>query len=326
MASRRRLSLFILQVTVFHRESCISMAFSGGSFLERNDALTLSNLLSSPERYAVALNMTVGQVVEAKRIHADASNELFQTMKRSDIPGKSKHIMNCEHRYRHGRHPFVCSRCWCYTPVCICNNMPPKCSLPDNLEVVLWLHHGEWGLTSNTGCILAQTLSPCTMFMKGLPQHDAEFEALLDEKKVLPVVLWPSDSKAGAKTSVPQSISIDELKMRIAEGGARRRVVLIALDGTWRNARRMVSRLPISVCRLDLPDDVVFPQGSSSVSIISPLRSRGPGTSERQVCTAEAVVRALLALGLPADRGERILDATETKVDLVRRYRGKALR
>jgi len=38
----------------------------------------------------------------------------------------------------------------------------------------------------------------------------------------------------------------------------QRRIVLIAVDGTWRNARRMVSRLPSTVPRLDLSMDTVF--------------------------------------------------------------------
>eukprot|EP00566_Odontella_aurita_P018436 CAMPEP_0113575946 /NCGR_PEP_ID=MMETSP0015_2-20120614/27998_1 /TAXON_ID=2838 /ORGANISM="Odontella" /LENGTH=326 /DNA_ID=CAMNT_0000479277 /DNA_START=111 /DNA_END=1091 /DNA_ORIENTATION=+ /assembly_acc=CAM_ASM_000160 len=319
---------FFFGIMVLHVHLCsefgLSSAFSGGSFLERNDSPSFSDLLSSPESYASALNMTINEVVETKRIHKDASDQLFRKLKFSNLPGKTKHIMQCKHRYRHGHHPFVCDQCWSYAPVCICDRMLPKHSLPNNLELVLWLHHGEWGLTSNTGCILAQTLTPCTMLMKGLPHHDGEMEALLNDTDVLSVVLWPSNS--GTRDFAPGTITIDQMKARLAKQGQHQRVVLIALDSTWRNARRMVSRLPESVFRLDLPERVVFPEGCNDVSIISPLRTRGPGVSNRQVCTAEAVVRALVALGLSEKEGERVLNVAEAKVDLIRRYRGKPLR
>ena len=42
-----------------------------------------------------------------------------------------------------------------------------------------------------------------------------------------------------------------------------------------------------------------------------------------QVCTAEAVVGALLHMGLDEFEGDKVINLATKKVDLVKRYRGK---
>jgi hypothetical protein len=177
----------------------------------------------------------------------------------------------------------------------------------------------EWGLTSNTGSIVAQALENCEMLMKGLQEHDIQLqEDILEDDKTLAVVLWPDSADSPAP-----SISLEQVQQELKHD---RRVVLIAVDGTWRNARRMVYRLPDTLPRLDLSADVVLSSPATG-SILAPLRTRGgPSTregSDRQVCTAEAVVGALVALGLSKTDGDHVLELTKTKLDRIRRYRGK---
>jgi hypothetical protein len=177
----------------------------------------------------------------------------------------------------------------------------------------------EWGLTSNTGSIVAQALENCEMLMKGLQEHDIQLqEDILEDDKTLAVVLWPDSADSPAP-----SISLEQVQQELKHD---RRVVLIAVDGTWRNARRMVYRLPDTLPRLDLSAGVVLSSPATG-SILAPLRTRGgPSTregSDRQVCTAEAVVGALVALGLSKTDGDHVLELTKTKVDRIRRYRGK---
>ena len=193
-----------------------------------------------------------------------------------------------------------------------------RCDARFNLKVAIWTHHCEWGLTSNTGSIVAQALENCDMLMKGLQEHDIQLqEDILEDDKTLAVVLWPDS----ADSSAP-SISLDQVQQELEH----RRVVLIAVDGTWRNARRMVCRLPESLPRLDLPAGVVLSSPETG-SILAPLRTRGGPSaregSDRQVCTAEAVIGALVALGLSKADGDHVLELTKTKVDRIRRYRGK---
>jgi hypothetical protein len=156
------------------------------------------------------------------------------------------------------------------------------------------------------------------MFMKGLQEHDIKLQVdVLEDENTLAVVLWPD----AADSSAP-SISLEQVQQELLKD---RRVVLIAVDGTWRNARRMVCRLPDTLPRLNLPADIVLSLPETG-SILEPLRSRGgPSTwegSDRQVCTAEAVVGALVALGLSKTDGDHVLELTKTKVDRIRRHRG----
>jgi DTW domain-containing protein YfiP len=304
---------------------------SADFFLEKN-AASLSDILSSPKRYANALNMTLEQVERTKETYRTASEDLHTRLQSKDYTGTEKHTLLCGHRLEYGRHPFSCPKCWSYLPVCVCGVAGDvKRALPSNLEVVVWTHHREWGLTSNTGCLLGLTLDNCRPLMKGLPEHDNQLEDILEDEDCLAVVLWPDQNSTDpdSSSSEPKTISLNEVKEELQN----RRVVLIAVDGTWRNARRMVARLPPTVPRLDLSMDVVFSHNNANdhssggeSSILAPLRARGPKTrecAERQVCTAEAVASALMQLGLTRCDGDHVLDITRRKVDLIRRYRGK---
>jgi DTW domain-containing protein YfiP len=298
-------------------------------------------MLSSPELYAQALNMTIEEVKEQKKRHRLASQDLHIALQEEGLTGKEKHEIMCQHRLKYGRHPFVCPDCWSYMPVCVCSMARKQQSrLGKQLQVVVWTHHKEWGLTSNTGSILSLTIPDfCHLLMKGLPDHDRILEEfILQDKESLVVVLWPNQSKAtfNEKTSGNSSLSIslEQVQREIKDN---KRVFVIAVDGTWRNARRMVARLPPFVRRLDLPEDVVYSyvsddEGDRS-SILSPLRNRGKSgelssddENKRQVCTVEAVVGALTSLGaVERDQGIQILDVARTKVDRISRYRGKVV-
>ena len=187
----------ILSFFVLHVATSVN-AFPSPSFLD-NDVLFLSDLVSSPERYAQALNMTVEQMSQQKLAHQKASDDLQQQLQSTELSGTEKHQIICSHRHRYGRHPFTCRNCWSYLPVCICQQTGPKRQLPSNLEVAVWTHHGEWGLTSNTGSIVAQALENCDMLMKGLPEHDIQLqEDILEDDKTLAVVLWPDSADSSA--------------------------------------------------------------------------------------------------------------------------------
>jgi len=109
------------------------------------------------------------------------------------------------------------------------------------------------------------------MLMKGLPKHDKELQDILNSAeetmsqqpdevgRPLVVVLWPS-------SSAENLITLEELRETLetlAEpsdddaDGKNKQVVLLAVDGTWRNARRMVAKLPSHVKRLDLDEQAL---------------------------------------------------------------------
>lgn len=304
----------------------------------------LTDRVSSPERYAEAMNMTVDQVAKRKAEHSRALEDLQLKLQQLE-DGNDRHQLICEHRIRFGHHPFVCPNCWSYLPVCVCHHetvqqkhRSPSPIIHPMLKVVVWFHHKEWGLTSNTGGLLQLALREdnCKLLMKGLPDHDKQIQ--LDYLQQNPtdklvVVLWPSNE--GKNSDVSNTISLDEIRSELALSSSAqgREVVLIAIDGTWRNARRMVGRLPTHIPRLSLPSDVVSVYleqhrrvNEKTTSLLAPLRSQGPSQrkqgGESLVCTAEAVAMVLLELGMDPNDGEAILDLARTKVDLVRRYRG----
>ena len=120
-------------------------------------------------------------------------------------------------------------------------------------------------------------------------------------------------------------------------------LLLIALEGTWGQARRMSNKLPASVSGLSLttkeifgwrcreddsPTTALLPQKS----ILQPLRKQittrnqtGDIVDAGKVCTAEAVVSALLALSiLNKVEAASLLDIAEQKVKDTAAYQGHA--
>ncbi|CAJ1959548.1 unnamed protein product [Cylindrotheca closterium] len=362
--------------------------------------------------------MTQEEVEYQKEFYQNASQELQERLERLDkdeglspaTVGKRKHELICAHRLKFGRHPFVCSKCWSYLPVCVCHlatRSSKEWKYKNLLQVLVWTHHREWGLTSNTGSILGLTLgnndasshvvdtthidpstdenNPCRLLMKGLPKHDEILQNILDDSarkregddeshgvdhdgSTLVVVLWPSSNPENAITlpqlrreleaSDPNNCFDSNPHEEVSDAmvsSSQKKIVLLAVDGTWRNARRMVAKLPSHVKRLDLDESTIrwndskatgdenspSEDSSSMLSILAPLRRRGPSGKEnqktdlkvnassldnekRQVCTAEAVVAALHEVGaIDTELAQQVLYATQTKVDRVRRYRGK---
>jgi len=308
------------------------------NFLDNDDEF-LADKLSTPERYASALNLSIEEVTRRKEEHQRAMESLHQRLASDEIPGREKHILLCQHRLKHGRHPFVCDKCWSYLPICVCSVAgETKFPLPTNLSVVVWTHHREWGLTSNTGGLLGLMLDKCLIFMKGLPEHDEVMDELILDPETLVVILWPDqrtvDNNRHGKDEDNRYVSLESVTGRLSH----HKVVLVAIDGTWGNARRMVARLPRDrILFTDLSVDALESvlgytnqertrpagTGGHSQSLLASLRGRSLKSSDNLVCTAEAVTAALLQLGLPSDHGDRILHIAKQKVDLVCRYRAK---
>ena len=324
---------------------------------------SLSDLVSSPERYAAALNVTTEEVMATQTKRLEASLNLYETLRNGSLSGAQRHAYQCQHRFDNGRHPFVCAKCWSYLPVCVCSDVPKPFELPASIELVVWVHHKEWGLSSNTGGLLALALEPCELLMKGLPEHDARMAALLNSPDVKPVLLWPArdrtDDIATSLSDLQQIHSTASSEDSLDNGEASedsvsqpKRIVLIAVDATWGGAAKMVSKFPKAVARLGLReselfwedecDSTVVRSSSSSSSSIDcdgaasidadkrPRRKsllaplrKHSAGGASDVCTAEAAVAALRGLGLGEESCRQILQVVKKKIDLTARYRGK---
>ncbi len=313
---------------------------------------SISHLLSTPELYAHAYNMTIEEIHQYQLNYQHSIEQMKETLitqsvknGNEKIDGKEIHSLQCKIRYTFGRDPFVCKRCWTYFPICVCDRATSKIIYKPSCidKVIIWTHLDEWGKTSNTGSVLSMTLGDgwCNVWMKGLESHDELMRRMLEDEMILPIVLWPKVEQSKKASHIisgnndinqHQWITTEEIEnLMKSSTGTRlqkpRKIVLIAIEGTWRNARRMVKKLPLPshVKRLDLKDNIFSVMKDGNDSILHPLRSQGDGASKTNVCTAEAVVAALMILGLSKRDGEHILDVAATKIDLVSRFQGKII-
>lgn len=307
--------------------------------------------------------MSVEQVAEAIKARQIASTDLNEQLiaveenNREKLSaaeiGRMKHQMICQHRYQFFRNPFVCRKCWTFTPICVCHlfeerkRSQNKAQLPKGVEkLLIWTHHDEYGRTSNTGSLLPLALEQTGILMKGLPEHDKIMNETLHRKDVTPVVLWPD------KKSKRESATITDLRRIIKQTTASPgqnddhkntdRIILIAVEGTWNTARKMVNKLPPNVIRLDLSEEIrrnfttpsinegIFIdatiESSTSLnapSLLAPLRRQGQGAKQDTVSTLEAALVALVALGLTVDDASFILNCAREKVRRIQEYTGK---
>ena len=140
--------------------------------------------------------------------------------------------------------------------------------------------------------------------MKSL--HDDELSrALESDPMAQPVILWPNINTHKDGPTMSGFVSMNDL---VGEN-----VILLAMEGTWRQARRMASKF--SYPRLSLENI----SKATNTSLLAPLRA--PKTAKDSVCTAEAVIAALEGLGMESD--PEILNIVRRKVDQTRRYQGK---
>lgn len=262
-----------------------------------------SSMATSPERFSKTLGLTVAEVKEIWAAREERGRQLDLALKATPV-GPARHRLICESRFRHGKHPFVCKQCWTYLPICICDRVPAtKKKIPCE-QVLLWTHHNEWGDGTNSGSVLPLLLENTRMLMKGL--HDEEFDRILNEDpSVQPVILWPNvNVHKSSDTRSPKFVRKEDLR--------EKKIILVAMEGTWRQARRMVAKLPYPRLSLEAL--------GTEKSILAPLRSREDGPKD-SVCTAEAVIYALERLGMEPD--PFLLDMVQQKVDRTVMYQGK---
>ncbi|MGM0637033.1 MAG: tRNA-uridine aminocarboxypropyltransferase [Pseudomonadota bacterium] len=165
----------------------------------------------------------------------------------------------------------------------------PGCHLPElnclcpyavtaESEVRVWLltHSMEHHKPTNTGRLIRDVLPDTEVFTWYRTAPDERLLALLEDKRYAPFVIFPDDQPDYAD----RVVGIDA----VAEAKRQRRMpVLILLDGTWRQARRIFRKSPY----LDrLP---VLPLRTER---LTRYRLRKPASAEH-LCTAEVAAELL---------------------------------
>jgi DTW domain-containing protein YfiP len=165
--------------------------------------------------------------------------------------GQERYEAQSRYVYAHGQNVYWCRRCWLLPGVCIC---PKLASFDPSTRVIVHVHAFEWGQGTNSGSVLAASLSSSRLLLKGLPEHDAELQQLLDDPSHTVAVLWPGEG----------AVLPDELQ-RIADERSAGRIAVIAVDASWGNARKMRGSYPPGLLQVKLPAWSVLPSSNRSL-------------------------------------------------------------
>lgn len=159
-----------------------------------------------------------------------------------------------------------CLRCRLQLRICVCKLMP---CFDLRTQVVVLMQHKEFGISTNTGHFIPKILKNAEIRFRGsLNQVPIQVNDLIDDEYDS-LLLFP-----GENTSVLTDNFVAALKKKPR---------LVVLDGNWRQAAKMIKRLPV----LDRMKKVVLPA-------LGPSRYRlRESPREDGVCTLEAVARAI---------------------------------
>ena len=202
-----------------------------------------------------------------------------------------------------------CPQCWLYKSICMCERIAKlrqQVTSDMNNEVVVFMHHKEYGRASNTGK-LASLLAPstCTTEIYGTRRgSDALLELCEAEDKQL-VILYPSSDSLQLSGFRHESKDVDSTVCNMIgnhDGKVTKKLVLVVLDGTWQQAGKMNKKFPSHIPRVHI-DDQVNMKSLYLCRKQAPTIIRNVGQQEKfnKVSTVESIQKALRVLGEPPD-------------------------
>lgn len=160
---------------------------------------------------------------------------------------------------------------------------------------------------SNTGCLLAASLTGAELLLRGHAPHDERLAKLLADGNSTPVLLWPDEN----------ALTPEELR-QLADAQSGGHVTLVALDASWDGARRMRSHFPPGVRTLRLPPGLALPGAAEDEHVGSSAGGGGSGS---------AAGRGSMAHGLHGGGGDNqqqlpmLTDEAGVRVSLLRPLR-----
>lgn len=143
----------------------------------------------------------------------------------------------------------LCAHCWQPTFSCFCSELRP---FDPGLSFVLLTHPGEAKKRLATGRMAYCALDG-SFFFRGFDfDSSKEFRALLNNRDYEPFVLYPGSNASNlSEMSAPQ---------KAERFGGSRRPLVIVIDGTWGNAKKMYR---LSTCLHSLPRIAYIPTTES---------------------------------------------------------------
>ena len=167
-----------------------------------------------------------------------------------------------------------CVACMLKRNICICPKLDSlkfdAHELP--VDVAILMNHKEWLRASNTAKIISRILG-ARVFVAGDESDETDFQNLVNQRIRNAVVLFPSD------TAITWDC-LEETDMK-SEG----RKLVIVIDGTWGQARRLNQKIADSIPRIKI-----------TPSTLSQFLCRRQTQADR-VCTVEAVALLMSDIG-----------------------------
>jgi DTW domain-containing protein len=128
-----------------------------------------------------------------------------------------------------------CPDCLLTPALCICNERPAAAG---QVAVCLLYFHGEVYKPSNSGRLVADVLTDNHAFRWFRTEPQAELLALLADPAYIPLIVFPFQyAEIERQLNSPERIQAC-LGQKQADGSPRK-PLMILLDGTWREARKM---------------------------------------------------------------------------------------
>ena len=309
-------------------------------------ARVINGVLRSLEELAIACPRNL------KRWGLASEDEYFEHVRRRDVakaaldallrdPSVSaddKHDAAASFSMNHGPAAFNCRRCWLLRGCCVCRMLvplPPRALGPHRIAV--YLHHHEFGPGSSTGALVSACLGG-DAYVAGLRRDEEALRELCEREDGRVAVLWPGRGAVGVGDlpgvgEEKEKNTRGKLHSDLGDGdddGRRRGWTFIAIDGTWKNARNMLKRLPEDrVVLVSLPPEALRfvrdanarftanPGTTDGSSLLAPVRKYA-GAPEGRTSTFEACVALLRALGVDEETCEGQLENVKIKVDAVK--------
>lgn len=165
-----------------------------------------------------------------------------------------------------------CDDCLLPKSACICDAKPQSTA---KSAFLFLMYRGEYYKPTNTGRLIADVAQENFAFVWNRTQPDQALLELLNNARYQPIVIFPHQD-VDEKRRISQ---IPEQKNRIP--------LFIMLDGTWREAKKMMAKSPYLN---DFPVLGITPEKSSNYILREAVH-------QHQLCTAEVGVEVLRLAG-----------------------------
>ena len=197
-----------------------------------------------------------------------------------ELDPKERFKASVKHNYD-TRHEFLtrgnrCPNCVLVKTFCVCTQLAELAVGIDGYCVVVLMNQREQYRSSNTAKVIERVLG-AKIFIDGLEEDWSQFVSLLKEYEQRMFLLFPSE----------ESVEFSNLVLGSGNSTVTNgEVLIVVVDGTWRQARKLNQRIPSSVPRVRI-----------TPTTLSKFLCRRQTRVDR-VCTAEALSLLLLDMGL----------------------------